>query len=425
MTAGDLDTTFGTSGKTTVNFGRTSIANALAIQSDDKLVLAGRVGDATTGDWGITRLKTNGALDTTFGTSGLVTLNFTPEEDVARAVAIDSSGNIVVGGFVGSEPAGSIAFARLTSSGALDTTFNPTGSVPGTVTYRIDPTLGNAVRALVIDSSGKILGAGIAGANPGLIRLNSNGTLDTTFAPTAPTPGKEAVSIGAAGHVFALALLSSGEFLVAGFDATGTTTQDDFLVAQFTSTGSLDTTFGSSGFTDTDFNSLNDLAFAIGLQSTGKIVLGGDTDSTDAFGISGDAKAGWTRYSTSGALDTTFGTSGKTQINPTAVGDGVRGIVIDSSDRVVSAGFIGEATDLASFADPVAGNFGVYRLTSSGAADTSFGAAGVGWVRTTFANGGDGGRAVGLQSSGKIVVIGGATTGTPPQLNFAAARYHS
>ncbi|MFI1184095.1 hypothetical protein ACH4UT_31750 [Streptomyces sp. NPDC020799] len=420
MTAGDLDTTFGTSGTTTVNFGQTSIANALAIQSNDKLVLAGRVGPVATGDWGIARLKKDGALDPSFGSSGLVTINFTTEEDVARAVAIDSSGNIVVGGFVGSEPAGAIAFARLTSSGALDTTF---GS-GGTVTYRIDPTLGNAVRALVIDSSGNILGAGIAGANPGLIRITSTGALDTTFAGGA---GKESVAIGASGHLFALALLSSGKFVVAGFDATGTTTQDDFLVAQFTSTGSLDSTFGTSGsgFTDTDFNSLNDLSFAVGLQSTGKIVLGGDTDSTDAFGISGDAKAGWTRYSTSGALDTTFGTSGKTQINPTLVGDGVRGIVIDSSDRVVSAGFIGEATDLASFADPVAGSFGVYRLTSSGAADTSFGAAGVGWVRTTFANGGDGGRAVGLQSSGKIVVVGGATTGTPSQLNFAAARYLS
>ncbi|WP_424886714.1 hypothetical protein [Streptomyces sp. XH2] len=425
MTAGDLDTTFGTSGTTTVNFGRTSIANALAIQSNDKLVLAGRVGDASTGDWGIARLKKDGALDPSFGSSGLVTIPFTAQEDVARAVAIDSSGNIVVGGFVGSEPAGAIAFARLTSSGALDTTFNPTGSVPGTVTYRIDPTLGNAVRALVIDSSGKILGAGIGGANPGLIRLNSNGSLDTTFAGGA---GKEAVAIGASGHLFALALLSSGKFLVAGFDATGTTTQDDFLLAQFTSTGSLDTTFGTGsggGFTDTDFNSLNDLAFAIGLQSTGKIVIGGDTDSTDAFGLGGDVKAGWARYTTSGALDTTFGTSGKTQINPTSLADGVRGIVIDSSDRIVTAGFIGEASAISSFLDPVAGSFGVYRLTSSGAPDTSFGAAGGGWVRTTFANGGDGGRAVGLQSSGNIVVVGGATTGTPAQLNFAAARYLS
>ncbi|MEV7123872.1 delta-60 repeat domain-containing protein [Kitasatospora griseola] len=421
MTAGDLDTTFGTSGTVTVNFGQQSIANALAIQSNDKLVLVGRVGPVATGDWGIARLKKDGALDPSFGTGGMVTINFTAAEDVARAVAIDSSGNIVIGGFAGSEPTGAIAFARLTSSGALDTTFNPSGSVPGTVTYRIDPILGNAVRALVIDSSGKILGVGVAGADPGLIRLNGNGSLDTTFAGGA---GKESVSISAAGHVFALALLSSGEFVVAGFDTT-TPTLDDFLVAQFTSTGSLDTAFGSSGFTDTDFNGLNDLGFAVGLQSTGKIVVGGDTDSTDPVGLSGDVKAGWTRYTTGGALDTTFGTSGKTQINPTLVADGVRGIVIDSSDRIVSAGFIGETNALTSFADPVAGSFGVYRLTSSGAVDTSFGAAGVGWVRTTFANGGDGGRAVGLQSSGKIVVIGGATTGILPQLNFAAARYLS
>ncbi|MFG2111470.1 hypothetical protein ACGFRB_02305 [Streptomyces sp. NPDC048718] len=415
MTAGDLDTTFGTSGKATVNFGQTSIADAMAIQpTDGKIVLAGRVGSTATGDWAIARLKPNGTLDTAFGSSGLVTINFTALDDAARAVAIDSSGNIVVGGFAGSEQAGTIAFARLLPSGALDTTF---GS-GGTVTYRIDPLLGNAVRALVIDSSGKILGVGVAGADAGLIRLTSNGSLDTTFAGGA---GKEAVTIGAAGHVFALAQLSSGKFVIAGFDAT-VPTLDDFLVAQFTSTGALDTTFGvSGGFTDVDFNNLNDLAFGLGLQSTGKLVAGGDVDSADPIGISGDVKAGWIRLTTGGVLDTTFGTSGKTQISPTLFADGVRGVVVDTSDRIVSAGFIGETNAVTSFADPIAGSFGVYRLTSSGAPDTTFGAAGVGWVRTTFASGGDGARAVALQSNGRILAAGGATVSG--QLNFAVARY--
>ncbi|MEU8543478.1 delta-60 repeat domain-containing protein [Streptomyces sp. NPDC048717] len=415
MTAGDLDTTFGTSGKATVNFGQTSIANAMAIQpTDGKIVLAGRVGPNGTGDWAITRLKPNGTLDTGFGSSGLVTINFTPLADTARAVAIDASGNIVIGGLVGSEQAGSMGFARLLPSGALDTTF---GS-GGTVTYRIDPVLGNAVRAMVIDPSGNILGVGAAGADGGLIRLTSSGALDTTFAGGA---GKEAVSIGAAGHIFALTLLSSGKFVIAGFDTT-TTTLDDFLVAQFTSTGALDTIFGTSGgFTDVDFNNLNDLAFGLGLQSTGKLVAGGDVDSADPVGISGDVKAGWARVTTGGVLDTTFGTSGKTQLSPTLFADGVRGLVVDSSDRIVSAGFIGETNALTSFADPVAGSFGVYRLTSAGAPDSTFGAAGVGWVRTTFDLGGDGARAVALQNNGRILAAGGATvTG---QLNFAVARY--
>ncbi|WP_399093268.1 hypothetical protein ACGH2B_23385 [Streptomyces sp. BBFR2] len=410
MAAGDLDPSFGTGGKVSIDFGAVSIANAVALQSDAKLVLAGRVGDASTGDFGVARLNRNGSLDTTFGTGGKVTLSLSAAEDVARAVAIQSDGKIVVGGFAGSEAAGNIAVVRFNPDGTLDAGF---GS-GGVAIYDISGPTGDAIRGMVLQPDGKILGVGAAGANAGLIRLNPDGSLDTTFAGGA---GKEAVSLGNAGHLFALSLLSTGAFLVAGFDSTALT-QDDFLLARFNADGSLDSTFGSSGLVRTDFNGLNDLAFAMTVQSDGKIVLGGDTDSTDPVGISGDVKAGWTRYDSAGTLDSAFGTAGKTQINPTVLCDGVRGLVLQSDGKIVAGGFIGETTGLASFADPVAGDFAVYRLNTNGTPDTTFGIGGA--VRTDFAGLGDGGRAVTLQTANRIVLVGGATTN---HLNFAAARY--
>ncbi|WP_372412383.1 hypothetical protein [Streptomyces luteireticuli] len=408
MAAGDLDTSFGTGGKVSVDFGPISIANAVAVQGNQSLVLAGRVGDVSSGDWGVVRLSPNGSLDASFGSGGKVVINFTGQEDVARAVALQSDGKIVVGGFSGSELAGNISVARLNTDGTLDSSFG-TG---GTVTYDISGATGDAIRAMAIQPDGKILGAGVAGANPGLIRLNPDGSLDATFAGG----GKAAVPIGNSGHLFALALLSTGKFLVAGFD---TITQDDFLLARFNTDGTLDATFGTSGFVRTDFNGLNDLGFVVLVKADGAIVLGGDIDAADPFGTGGDIKAGWVRYHPDGSLDAAFGTGGKTQSDPSPlIPDGVRGLVLQNDGKIVAGGFIGEATGLTGFADPMVGDFGLWRLNPNGTLDAAFGTGGI--VRTDFAGQGDGGRAIVLQTANKIVLVGGATTN---HLNMAAARY--
>ncbi|MFF6946565.1 NHL repeat-containing protein [Streptomyces lavendulae] len=359
---------------------------------------------------GAARLLPNGSLDTTFGTGGKVTLNFSALADIVRAVAIQpDDGKIVAAGLANSEPAGDIAVARFHPNGSLDTTFG-TG---GKVTYDISGPTGDAIRAMVLQPDGKILGAGVAGANPAIIRLNTDGSLDTTFAGGA---GKAAVPIGTAGHIFALALLSTGKFLVAGFGTP--TLANDFMLARFNPDGSLDATFGTGGSVLTDFNLLNDLAFAVVVQPDGRILVGGDTDAADPFGVGGDIKAGWVRYNADGSLDTTFDGDGKRQVNPTLTSDGIRGLAIQNDGKTLACGFIGEANSVTSFLDPVVGDFGVYRLNTNGTPDTSFGTGG--FVRTDFGGQGDGCRAIALQTTNKIVVAGGATTN---RLNFAAARY--
>jgi uncharacterized delta-60 repeat protein len=100
--AGDLDPTFGDGGKVITDFGfNFDTAHALAIQADGRIVVAGRtLGFNTLGDdFALARYNPNGTLDATFGSGGLVTTDFASSfVDVARAVAIQAAGRIVVAG---------------------------------------------------------------------------------------------------------------------------------------------------------------------------------------------------------------------------------------------------------------------------------------------------------------------------------------
>ena len=97
---GTLDTSFGTGGLVTTDFGgNNDVANAITIQSDGKIVLAGYSEDASGNDsFALVRYNTSGSLDTSFGTGGLVTTGFGDGHDHATGVAIDATGGIIVSG---------------------------------------------------------------------------------------------------------------------------------------------------------------------------------------------------------------------------------------------------------------------------------------------------------------------------------------
>ena len=102
-TDGSLDTTFDTDGKVTTDIGTstTDTANAVAIQSDGKIVVAGKSGGMAlnSGNFAVVRYNTDGSLDTTFDTDGKVTTDIgTSSSDTGSAVAIQSDSKIVVAG---------------------------------------------------------------------------------------------------------------------------------------------------------------------------------------------------------------------------------------------------------------------------------------------------------------------------------------
>ena len=120
---GDLDASFGGDGVVYTSFARSSNSFAAdsAVQSDGKIVAAGRAG-ISSGRFAVARYNVDGSLDGTFSGDGKVTTDFTRREDLAYAVAIQSDGKIVAAGRAGGGR-GRFALARYNVDGTLDATF--------------------------------------------------------------------------------------------------------------------------------------------------------------------------------------------------------------------------------------------------------------------------------------------------------------
>jgi len=155
------------------------------------------------------------------------------------------------------------------TSGSLDTTFNTTGKVTTAIGAINDSAL-----AVAIQSDGKIVAAGYSynGANYdfALVRYNTDGSLDTTF----NTTGKVTTAIGASNDsAYVIAIQSDGKIVAAGYSDNGA--NDDFALVRYNTDGSLDTTFNTTGKVTTAIGASNDYAYAVAIQSDGKIVAAG------------------------------------------------------------------------------------------------------------------------------------------------------
>jgi len=333
---GDLDTTFGSSGYVTTTVGSIDVAKAVAIQSDSKIVVAGYHYNGSNNDLMVARYTTSGSLDTTFNASGskpgVYTLSLGTGNDFAYAVAIQSDGKIVVVGNDYNAGHQRFALVRLTSAGALDTTFN--GS--GIVTQQIENA--SIGRSVVLDSSGNILVGGYAMPISAsgtwvfaLARFTSTGALDTSFG----SDGIVTTDIGGTDDgINALALQSNGKIVAAGYSSDGTHLR--FALARYNTDGSLDTSFSGDGLTTTAVTSLESQATSLIIQSDGKIVAAGGA-STAGTGYD----FALTRYTSSGSLDSSFGTSGLVTTDFSGATDGINSLLLQSDGKLLAAGASG------------------------------------------------------------------------------------
>ncbi|MGB7159655.1 MAG: hypothetical protein WBD40_16430, partial [Tepidisphaeraceae bacterium] len=168
-TDGTLDTSFSSDGITTLSFGGTEMGQGLAIQSDGKIVVVGQTNSGS--DAVVARFNTNGSLDTTFDGDGKKNISFAGSAG-AVDVAIESSGNLLIAMWTG----GDEVIMRLTSSGALDTTY------AGGIGYRtVDFGGGDLPLRMVLDGSGRLIVSGFSDLGDAtLFRLTPSGDLDTT-----------------------------------------------------------------------------------------------------------------------------------------------------------------------------------------------------------------------------------------------------
>lgn len=226
---GALDPGFASGGIQTFSLGSFDEAvNAVTLQSDGKIVMAGTEFDPADNDVVVARFNTNGSFDPSFAGVGYLT-NSPLQNDHANDVAIQSDGKIVVAGdsVVGADR--DVAVMRLNANGTGDTSFNLTGFV------RTDLGSANDLgEALQIQSDGKILVAGTgAGSDMYVLRYDSAGTPDPSF----DGDGKASVGLVGTTAAYAVALGSGGSIYVAGSTIGGSLTLD-FAVGRFNSDGS-------------------------------------------------------------------------------------------------------------------------------------------------------------------------------------------
>ncbi len=380
-------------------------------------------------DFGIARLAADGSDDASFGTGGRVLVPFdfggTVNWDEANGVAVQADGRIVVAGAVENDEADwDFGVTRLLTDGALDTSFNPpTGQLA--IPFDLGGDTVDFGRGVALQADGKIVVAGYAANGAGgqnydfaVARLDSDGALDSSFGSGS---GKSVVpfDLGAPSNdrAFSVALQPDGKILLAGGVDVGGGDRD-FGIARLWPDGSVDTSFGApsyAGKIPVSFNLVSsgqDEARCVIVQPDGRILAAGSAESTES---AADRDFAVARLLASGELDPAFGNGGKVVVPLGPASEWAEGVAIQSDGKILLAG----GAAVGSGASPE--DFAVVRLHGDGSLDTSFGNAGV--VVLPIDLGGDTtdwASSLVMQPDGKILVGGWATW--PPSAYFAVAR---
>ena len=291
-----------------------------------------------------------------------------------------------------------MGLVRLNTNGTLDTTF---GAGKGYVLTSFAQSVGYGVTALAVQSNGQIVAAGDAPGGIGLVRYNTDGSLDTSFGN-----GGEVVNTGIqeqwGGQM--VAIDSSGDIDVVGSATVGTASE--MAVAPTWPMGPWIRVLGYRElFTSCQRMPVSALARSVGLQSTGEIVVYGQGN----YGTSQThLEPTLARLNTDGSLDTTFGSSGF--YGESRMQQGIS-MVIESNDEIIA---VGNGRPNGTYD----GNWWVTEVLANGSSyDPNFGTNGL--AEANFNNSQQmTGVHCTLAPDGKIVLTGGVSSG-----GFAAARF--
>jgi len=306
---------------------------SMAAQADGKIVIggdftsyAGRLRNR------IARLNSDGSLDTGFNPGlGVRNTFFSSDPIAVHAVAVQPDGGVLISGdFDNVNGATRYRVARLLSNGDIDPGFDP------------DAVTSSTIHALALQPDGKVVIGGFFTTYAGtlrdrVVRLNSDGSLDTSFNP----------GVGPDQRVTAIALQPDGKVLIGG-DFTRCFGAARRCIARLNSDGSLDTSFnpgaGAGGQSHLRVTSL-------AVQADGKVLAGGFFTT---FG--GKPRVGIVRLNGNGSVDTSFNPGTGTGAYTRAL---VRSMVVQADGRILLGG------DFTTFS-------GVVRLNMDGSLDATF-----------------------------------------------------
>ncbi|SOD93050.1 T9SS type A sorting domain-containing protein [Spirosoma fluviale] len=370
---GTLDTTFGTSGVLTTDMGDqfNESARLITIQGD-KFVLTGN----TNNGLGVVRYNSDGSLDTSFGNNGKVTTRFDGVDFVSPESVALQGDKLLVAGYVytfAQSSAYDVALVRYNANGSLDTSLSDDGKL-----ISFFPYARTYFTSSVVQPDGKVVAAGYTFMNlPGslsdvfvVVRYNTDGTLDRTFSDD----GIQTTDFGPGSQSTANAVMLQGNKIVlAGYSYNSDNNNNtDFAVARYNADGTPDNTFSDDGKQLTDLGpASNDFGQLVISQGDKIVVAGYSYNYETGMSIT------LTRYNANGSLDNTFSSDG---IQTTNFGDAgiTTGALALQGDKLLLAGtsYNLQTSTL---------GFLLARYNADGSLDTGFGDTGI--VTTDFGPG--------------------------------------
>ena len=353
--SGTLDLTFNEVGWVNQGQGQNSIyGTAMAVRANGNIVLAG------TSSTSFNETNKQMAYMELSPTGEVLALNFfgaADRDDFTTGIAIQPDGKLILAGYsspVVSPLVNDIQLVRVDLDGTLDESFGVGGIVITDFSQPGEPTI-EVANGVSVLPNGNILvvGTGDEGGSGDrmlLARYLENGDLDEAGFGTG---GRSYTTPGTPGGGLGIKVLSDGRILAVGYTFDG---GEQPVLARFSSNGSLDATFGTSGFAN--FNGFFGIAFSVDIQSNGSILVGNQNENGAGMEIF--------RITSEGAFDPTFGFLGavSTFIYPPAGGITPAIVLAQPDDRIALVG----ANEN--------GQFRALRYTPNGTPDATFGNAG-------------------------------------------------
>jgi len=334
LTNGSPDSSFGNSGQFTFTGERGKDVNAhgIVLDSNENILLTGEEHNGDDSDLLLLRCTPDGSPDSSFGDNGTVRYpGDGPGKSSGRGVVVQTDGKIVVCGEVTDSSQKKMAVLRYTPDGILDPDFGSQGIF----------TLGNMSDGdsygldTAMDSNGKILVTGAVSTGGsignGLIRLNRNGTIDTSFGNNglAIMNGSE----GGPDYGNHVTVTSDGKILVTGVE-TDSSGSFDIVLLRYTPDGALDTEFGVDGVARFGYSGKNYAWGQTGMPD-GRIILAGtslvnllETPVLIAFTKDGNP-------------DTSFGKNGMLSYETIGIGP-LHAVQTDDEGKILACGYIVE-----------------------------------------------------------------------------------
>ena len=314
-----LDPAFGISGTVRSSLGCgggiADVGNTVLLQSDGKIVVIGDSYSSGRYAGAVARFNSDGSVDNTFRSIGSVRTSISSNyyDEHTFGGLIQSDGKIVV---VSSYDynGNSICLVRYNSNGNKDNSFGSSGiawnSISGNGFLKAFSGYGGSV---AVQTDGKIIVAGRSKNSSGyyqfaLTRFLPDGTLDATFGSSGTVRNFISGGTNYDDEANSVAIQSDGKIVAGGISYGGTSSNlRAFAVARYNSDGSLDSDFGSGGTARNNIDGgdgTRDEAYGVAIQGDGKILLVGKSFGTGSGGMA------IARYTTTGALDNSFGTAG-------------------------------------------------------------------------------------------------------------------